>query len=143
MNQYLVEKYGASLRTYSVEVEIESSTNNTYRLPDESILRNSKIVAIFIVRNPDDNAKSQIGRDIVPDSVLDSSYLTLFDGNKRKVEFLPLSAFAIGKDYSEIKPFSLECFTPSKSQIDISSSVTPTVGDSFLLNFVYLDEEEN
>lgn len=138
MNEYLVEKYGPRLRSHSVEVQVDSATNTTYRLPDDSILRDKPVVGVFTVRNPNDNAKSAIGRDIVSDEILDSSYLTIFDGNVRKIDFLPLSTFAIGENDTQVKPFDIECFTPSKSEINISTGATITAGESFLLNFLYL-----
>lgn len=138
MNQYLVEKYGPRLRSHSVEVKVDSATNTNYNLPDDSILRDKYVVGVFIVRNPNDNAQSNIGRNIVSDEILDSSYLSIFDGNVRKVDFLPLSTFAIGANDTQVKPFDIECFTPSKSQISISTGATITAGESFLLNFIYL-----
>jgi len=139
MNSFLVQKYGDKLRLQSVEVQV-GDTSGKYFLPDDSTLRQKKIVGFFTNDNDDDDKLSPTGRAIVSPAAIKNGFLTIYHGNDKKIDALPLEQIAVSLAERDVYPFELQCLSPSKSFIQVASpSGKVAAGESFLLYFIYLD----
>lgn len=141
MNRFLVEKFGKKLRVHAVEAKVNNTTSGSkYYFPDDQILRDSRIVAFFVPLNPNGDTLSITDRPIINDNLLNNASITLFYGNGRYVEDLPLISVSVGKDQTEVKPFEIPCFSPSKSYVTIRTNGTITTGESVQVLFIYLED---
>lgn len=140
MNSFLVGKYGQNLATQSVEVYCDN-TAGKYFLPDDSVLREKKIVAFFAESNDDDNKVSPTGRNLVSPAAIQNARVTIYNVNNKTVDALPLEQVAITPTERDIFPFELQCVTPSKSYVHIPGGTGVTAGESIMLHFVYIDQK--
>lgn len=139
MNLQLVEKYGDRISSHSVEVRVDQTSPRTFYLPDDSILRGKQILEVFTRDNPNDNIVSPTGRNMVNDTILDNSYLTLVCGNKRFWDDHPLTDLVSERNDGLHRQLYAPNFNPSKSSITVAGSTALTAGESFLLHFTYID----
>ena len=139
MNLELVDKYGDRISSHSVEVRVDSTNPRTYYLPDDAILRGKQILEVFTRDNPDDNIVTPTGRNVVNDTLLVNSFLTLVCGNKRFYDEHPLTDLVPERNNGDHRQIFAPNFNPSKSYIHISGASTITAGESFLLHFIYVD----
>lgn len=139
MTQELIAKYGTNVCSHSIEIRI-NNTSGRYPLPDDSILRDKKIVGVFTVDNPSSDRKAPAsGNNIITNAALRNSYLTLVDVNKELIETHPLSDLAITQYDRSHRAVSLDKLTPDKSYITVADTTTIAAGQSFLLHFIYLN----
>ena len=139
MTQEMIAKYGSDVCSHSVEIRI-NNTSGRYPLPDDSILRDKKIIGVFTASNPSSDRKAPAsGNNIITDAALRNSYLTLVDVNKELVETHPLVDLAITQYDRSHRAVSLKSLTPDKSYILVADTTTISVNQSFLLHFIYLN----
>ena len=135
--------YGNRLRTHMVEVQL-SDTSGKYFLPDDSLIREKKVVGMFLRKNPSADVYSpDTQRPSIGDVALRSAYITLKDANKEVILSHPLADFAITDEDRTHRPLILDSITPSKSYIIIANPTVPggkiAAGQSILLHFLYVD----
>lgn len=139
MNLELVEKYGDRISSTSIEVYINGTSPRVYYLPDDGILRGKQILEVFTRSNASDNIVSPTGRDVVNDTILQNSFLTLVCGNKRFYDNHPLIDLVPTLNAGLHRQLFAPDFNPSKSFISVAGSTAITAGESFLLHFIYVD----
>lgn len=139
MNLELVEKYGDRISSHSVEVKVDAANPRVYYLPDDAILRGKQILEVFTRSNASDNIVSLTGRNIVNDTILANSFLTLVCGNKRFFDEHPLTDLVPTLNDGMHRQLFAPNFNPSKSYISVAGSTAITTGESFLLHFIYVD----
>ncbi len=138
MTQYLIEQYGERLASTAVEVQV-NGTSGVYYMPDDSILRKCKVVGLILPDNADDNAVSPTSmRTLVSNSVIRASFLTLKDVNDEVIHKHPLVDFLTTSQAGDIRLLCLNGFNPQKSFIELPVSALVTVGESYLLHFLYI-----
>ena len=138
MTDELIAKYGDNVCSHAIEVKI-TNTLGRYYLPDDSILRNKKILGVFTYNNPNSDRKAPAsGQSIVTDAALRNSYLTLADSNKLLINEHPLADIAITGNDRQHRKVQLNTLTPDKSYILVADVTTISVNQSFLLHFIYL-----
>lgn len=134
MTEYLAEKYGEKLATTTIEVKVDSASGS-YALPDDEILRNKRIVGLFV---PDtDGLSSPTGRSTVRYDAIDSAYLTLKQNNDEVLMEFPLSAMSHREGHRPVALFNLCSMNPSKSYIVVDPSEVNT-GESFIITAIYV-----
>jgi len=139
MTDELLSKYGDNVCSHAIEVKILNTTGR-YPLPDDSILREKKLVGIFIAGNADNDRKAPAsGNDIVSDAALRNSYLTLVDVNKQLIADHPLTDIAITDYDRQHRKIAISSLTPDKSFIQVADTSLISAGQSFLLHFIYLN----
>lgn len=139
MTDELIAKYGDNVCTHTIEVKI-NSTYGKYPLPDDSILRDKKIVGVFTVANPSSNRKAPAsGNNIITDAALLNSYISLFDANKQMIADHPLYDLAISASDRSHRKIAISQLTPDKSYILVSDTSLISANQSFLLHFIYLN----
>lgn len=146
LEQY-VQRWGVVPRATDVEV-IVSDTNGRYKLPDSNILRGKTIVG-FSCRVQSqvggaDTVFSPLGRTIVDQTVINSSYLTLKSDEQRFIENFPLADAVVTTSDRRFTPLdNVRGFNPTESEIQVGNPSTPanklTTGEAFLLTFYYVD----
>lgn len=135
----LFQQY-SNLSSHAVEVKVQD-TNGKYYLPDDSVLREKEVVGIFIMENPNDNAKSILGRALVSETVLRSSYLHIVDVADRILDEHPMMDLAVGKADRSVRSVKLPDFNPTKSYITFTGTASDiTVGESYMVHFWYIDK---
>lgn len=140
MNQFLVEKYGPKLATLGIEIQI-ATTGGTYNMPDDNIIRNKRLVGLFVPDNKDDSAYSPSGRPLVSNAAIRSSYLTLKAGNDDVLSEHPLSDLLITEYDREVKMVDLCDVNPQRSTIFIGNAAAlVAAGDSIIVQFIYVNE---
>ena len=139
MNLELVEKYGDRISSHSVEVKVDATNPRVYYLPDDAILRGKQILEVFTRSNASDNIVSLTGRNIVNDTILSNSFLTLVCGNKRFFDEHPLTDLVPTLNNGIHRQLFAPNFNPSKSYISVAGATAITTGESFLLHFIYVD----
>lgn len=134
--------YGNRLRTHLVEVQL-NDTSGKYFLPDDSLIREKKIVGMFTRKNPGDVYSPDTQRPAIGDVALRSAFITLKDANKEVILNHPLADFAITDEDRSHRPLILDSITPSKSYIIIANPTVPggkiAAGQSILLHILYVD----
>lgn len=139
MTADIVAMHGDKVATVTLEVKINDLTGNYY-LPDDAILREKKILDFFALGNPEDDAKSPDGRDLVSNAALRSSYLTLKVNNDAQLDAYPLIQRVVNPDDRGLSRFEACPLTPSKSFIEVGDPALISVGQSFILVFIYLND---
>lgn len=139
MTPFLVERWGDKLATTALEVQL-SDVNGKYMLPDDSILRNKTVVGVLTTGNPSGNAKSPMGRDLVSDAALQSSFITLKKGNDEIIEDHPVTDFLRSEYDCCLRLLEFCGFSPSKSFITVTNTSLISAGESIMLHFVYVKE---
>lgn len=143
MYNEVVNTYGNRVRSHMVEVLIQD-TSGKYFLPDDSLIREKKVVGLFVRKNPNGDVYSpDTQRASIGDVALRSAYITLKDANKEVILNHPLADFAITDEDRSHRKLVLDSITPSKSYIVIANPTVPggkiTAGQSILLQFLYID----
>lgn len=139
MTDELLAKYGDNVCSHAIEVKINNTTGR-YPLPDDSILREKKLLGVFTVGNPNSDRKAPAsGNDIVSDAAIRNSYLTLVDVNKQMVADHPLTDITITQYDRSHRKIAITSLTPDKSYIQVADTTTIAAGESFLLHFIYLN----
>jgi hypothetical protein len=136
MTNYIVERYGENWGTTSVEVQI-GNTAGTYFLPDNSIVRNKRIIGLFVMSNEDDTANSPTGRPLVADEAVRSSYITLKKDNDEIIHEHALSDFLQNPANDRLRLLNLCNMNPQKCKIQVSNTSLVSAGESIVLQFVY------
>jgi len=144
----LYKTYRTDLRMTLIEVNV-GDTSGKYYLPDDAILRSKPIVGwsafppseIFWDTDPSYSPTTpERNRPLVNSEVFYSTFINIMCGN---VELFQLQALINGaktqNNPSNVVPALLSEINPSKTFLQVSESVTPTVGTSFLLEFYYLE----
>lgn len=132
----LLEEYGSRLREHTVEVQINNQSGR-YVLPDDEILRNKTVIGMYFWEGSDLYPPS--GRPFADKNTQENSFITLMAGNVVLWDNTPYASFGIGDNDKSIRYFYLDDFTPSKSFILIDPAATITVGQSYVMTFIYLD----
>ena len=139
MTDEMLSKYGDNVCSHAIEIKI-NNTIGRYPLPDDSILREKKLVGIFTIGNPNSDRKAPAsGNDIVSDAALRNSYLTLVDVNKQLVADHPLTDITITEYDRQHRKIAISNLTPDKSYIQVADTALINAGESFLLHFIYLN----
>lgn len=139
MTDELIAKYGDNVCSHAVEIKI-LSTVNRHNLPDDSILRNKKILGVFTYNNPNTDRKAPAsGNDIISDAALRNCYLTLADANKLLINNHPLFDIAITGSDRQHRKIQLNVLTPDQSYLFFADTALIAVGESVLLHFIYLN----
>ena len=134
MTPFLIEKFGDKLASTAIEVQV-TSTNGTYFLPDDAILRNCRVVGLIVSDNQDDSALSPTTlRPLVSNEVVRSSFLTLKSMNDEVIHKHPLNDFLTANQAGDIRLLDFNGFNPQKSFIELSACPLKNVGESFLLH---------
>jgi len=136
MTEFIVSKYGEKWGTQSIEVYI-SSTNGTYKFQDDSIIRGKRVLGMFVLNNEDDTAVAPSGRPLASDEAIRSSYITLKMNNDEVIFEHPLSDFLESNGDRSIRMLNMCNLNPSKSEIKVGDPTLVSVGESFLLQFIY------
>lgn len=141
MTQYLVETYGENLATHTIEVPVKS--NGRCSLPNDEILRNKRIVAISVMDNPNDDAVSFSGAEVVSPQTLRTSFLEFKQLNDGVLESHPVTDLVRRETDSALRIFNFCSFNPSKSTINIASTATTAAaviqtGRVFVITFTYV-----
>lgn len=136
MTPFLVSKYGDRIGTTSVEVQIDGS-GGVFKLPDDAILRNKKILGLFVQMNPDDNVNAPSGRPLASDAAVRSTYITLKQNNDEVVFEHPLSDFGQTTGDREIRILGMCDINPQKSEINITNASLVSDGESIVIQFIY------
>jgi len=137
MNEYIVNRYGEKWGTTNLEVEIVG-TGGTYNLPDDSILRNKRVLGMFVLSNSDNSANSPSGRPLISDIAVRSTYITLKVNNDEVIHEHPLSDFlqnAAGD--RTIRMLNLCNLNSQKSSVLVSNTALISDGESIVLQFIY------
>jgi hypothetical protein len=143
MYNEVVNTYGDRVRSHLVEVLL-MDVSGKYFLPDDALIREKKVVGIFVRKNPSADVYSpDTQRPSIGDVALRSAYITLKDANKEVILNHPLADFAITDEDRSHRKLMLNSITPSKSYIIIANPGAPAgkiaVGQSILLQFLYID----
>jgi hypothetical protein len=138
MTPELVKEYQDKVATTSVEVEI-GGTSGTYALPDDSILRDKRILGFFVMPNESGTAKSPMNRPLASEAAVNSSYLTLKFVNDDVISSHPLSDFRTNKDDRTLRRWDICGLNPSKSYIKVGDTSLIAAGQSIILQFVYFN----
>lgn len=139
MTDELIAKYGDNVCSHAVEVRLASAVNKHY-LPDDSILRNKKILGVFTYNNPNADRKAPAsGNNIITDAALRNCYLTLADANKLLISDHPLSDIAITGNDRQHRKIQLNVLTPDKSYLFFADTAVIAANQSVLLHFIYLN----
>lgn len=143
MYNEVVNTYGDRVRSHLVEVLI-NDTSGKYFLPDDSLIREKKVVGLFVRKNPSSDVYSpDTQRPSIGDIALRSAYITLKDANKEVILNHPLADFAITDEDRSHRKLVLNSITPSKSYIVIANPTVPggkiAAGQSILIQFLYID----
>lgn len=139
MTDELLAKYGDNVCSHAVEIKINNTTGR-YPLPDDSILREKKLLGVFTVGNPNTDRKAPAtGNPIVTDAAARNSYLTLVDVNKQMVADHPLTDITITAQDRQHRKIAITSLTPDKSYIQVADTTLIAAGQSFLLHFIYLN----
>lgn len=137
MTTELVELYGDKLRSHSIEVEILTAANGKFFLPDDSILRNENIVAVFVPDNQDDSASSPLGSPLVSNAAVRSAYLNLKFENEEVYSDHPLSDLLITDGDRTVRRLDMCGLNPSKSWVTFGNTGLISDGESLMLQFLY------
>lgn len=139
MTDELLAKYGDNVCSHPIEVKI-LNTSGRYPLPDDSILREKKIVGVFTIGNPNTDRKAPgSGNNIITDAALRNSYMTLLDSNKELIAVHPLYDIAITGTDRQHRKIRISNLTPDRSYIEVADTSLISVNQSFLLHFIYLN----
>jgi len=139
MTDELLAKYGDNVCSHAIEVKINNTTGR-YPLPDDSILREKKLLGVFTVGNPSADRKAPAsGNNIITDAAARNSYLTLVDVNKQMVADHPLTDLTITQYDRQHRKISISSLTPDRSYIEVADTSLISTGQSFLLHFIYLN----
>lgn len=136
MTDSIIRLYGENWGTTSIEVEI-SSANGTYKLPDDSILREKRIIGLFMPSNEDGTAVSPSGRDLVSDAAARSSYINIKQNNDEVLMDHPLSDFLQTTGDRSVRLLNMCNINPQKCEIVVGDTSLITIGESVLLQFIY------
>ena len=139
MDNILAEKYGTNLATHSIEVNIDDLSGKYY-LPDDSILRDKVVVGVAIMDNETDDAKSPLGRTLASNVANRSSYLTLVDVNNHLIDQHPIPDLMVSPTDKGWMIITINRFHPSKSFIECSNTGALTAGESYVLQFAYINK---
>ena len=139
MSPEIVDQYGDKVASTTLEVKVSDATGK-YMLPDDAILREKKILDWFVLGNPSDDAVSPSGRPLVSPAVLQSSYITLKVINDDQVSAYPLIQRVVTADDRGLSRFESCPLSPSKSFIEMGNTALATVGESYVLVFLYLND---
>ena len=138
MTQYLIEQYGDKLASTSVEVEIKNNSG-VYFLPDDSILRNCKIVGLTLPDNADDSVVTpESMRALVSNEVIRASFITLKDVNDEVIHKHPLIDFLTAVQAGDVRLLNFKGFNPQKSFIELPAAALRDTNESYLLQFLYV-----
>lgn len=138
MTPFLIEKYGDRVASTAIEVFV-TDTRGKYMLPDDSILREKRVVGIFINNNPDDDRFSPLERPLIDDAALFSGYLTLVDVNNHVIDKHSLIDICVNLSDRTLRVVDICRFNPSKSYVQIADAANKiAVGESILLHFIYI-----
>lgn len=138
MVPYLVNKYGAAVRAITLEVEINNASGEYY-LPDDSILRQKRVVGLMVGSNPSDSAVSPKGRNLISNAAVASTVINLRAGNDLVLDTVPLNFFIQGLNGPETRVIELVNLNPLKSTLTVGDVSLVTTGESVLLTFLYVD----
>lgn len=136
MDQTIIRRAGENWGTTNIEVQI-NGTGGTYSLPDDSILREKRILGMFVPDNVDDSADSPTGRPLVSNAAIRSSYITLKQNNDEVIMDHPLSDFLLQAGDRTIRQLNMCSMNPQKSEITVSDTSLITSGESIILQFIY------
>src|SRR5690606_41909482 len=119
-----------------VEVQI-ANTGGNYYLPDNTIVRNKRIVGMFIPDNTGDTAYSPSGRPLASNAAILSSYITLKAYNDDILSEHPCSELLITTADKSILLVELCNVNPQKSTILIGNAAAlVTAGESIMIQFI-------
>lgn len=133
----LILEYGDAVREQYIEVIIGSSRK--VLLPDNSILRNKRILGVYVQDNISDDKQTPTGNNMPPQSQLGNTYLTLLRGSDVIWESKPLTDLMPSLNDGNKQIFNQSEFDPSKSYIYISGSAAISSGDAIAIYFVYVN----
>lgn len=143
MYNEVANTYGDRVRTHLVEILI-NDLSGKYYLPDDSLIREKKVVGMFTRLNPSDDVYSpETNRLSIGDVAIRSAFITLKDNNKEVILNHPLQDFAITAEDRSHRKLVMQTLTPNKSYVTIANIAAPagkvSVGESILLHFLYID----
>jgi hypothetical protein len=102
-------------------------------------LRDCLIVGMILPDNADDSAQApESMRPLVSAEVIRTSFLTLKNVNDEVIHKHPLIDFLTTAQAGDIRLLCFKGFNPQKSFIEISTAALRTVGESFVLQFLYV-----
>lgn len=136
MTEAIIRRVGGNFGTTLIEVLV-GDTNGTYKLPDDSILRDKRIIGAFVPDNSDNTAKSPTGRSLASNEAVRSTYLTLKHNNDEVLMDHPLSDFLQESGDRVVRMLDLCNMNPQKSEITVGDTSLITAGESFLIQFIY------
>ena len=139
MTEAIISRFGQNVMTTSIEVKINTLTGKYY-LPDSDILRGKKIIALFTLKNPNNDRKAvATQRDLISDIALRNAYITLQADNLRFIEEHPLEDFAITEGDRAHRFIVANGFNPTKSYISFADTAALVEQQSIILQFIYQD----
>lgn len=123
-----------------VEVQITQTTNASYKLPDDDILRNKRVTGIAVYRRSSTAGYSPLNRQFPTDAAIWEGYLNLQCDNANVLSLIPLQQIAINADDRSMYPVDLSGISPTKSEIIFPDGGELTTGQSICLGISYVDQ---
>lgn len=134
LNQKPVAKFAL------IEVQITQTTNPIYKLPDDDILRNKRVVGICTYRRNSSAGNSPLNRPLPTDAAIWEGYLNLQCDNANVLQLVPLQQIALSPEQREMFPVDLVGISPTKSEVIFPDGGELTAGQSILLGISYVDQ---
>lgn len=132
-----------NIATITQVITLENATKQRYNLLEDDYLRNYPIFAITARRQDANGDKVAVdGSDLVPNTVMGASFLTLQSNGFNFLDRLPMDYIAVNTDSENVteKMFPVDLpngFNPTKSFITIAETTNLSEGDSFEITFYY------
>ena len=134
MNPLGILPHGTKIATIEVQID---NTSGRYTFPNDNFLNGKRIVGASLIDNTADDATSNSGRDIVPNSVVANSHLTIRTGSDADVLDVPLKFFQESTGDRSVRPLNIKCYNPGTTFISINGTIT--AGESIEITLYYQD----
>ena len=127
----------------TVQVVCTDATKSRWYLPDDDKLRTRNIIGFaFRRQNTGGDRQTITGNDLVPDTVLGVSFLSLQSDGVNFLDTFPIDFAAINPDSENVvnKYIPLDLpngFNPTKSFIDIADLTNLVTNAAFEITFIY------
>lgn len=129
-------------RVFSHTFSIATQANkNEYRLEENSPLENQRVVGVWLVEAVG-TTKDPQGSDIVNNNVLNSSYLTLEEGETNVHRDIPLQLIKKCNDNGHPFPVSINVIQMSQSRVKIGNVAGIVAGQNFVFQFDFVKREK-
>ena len=132
-----MQKYGTRLLQQTIEIRI-GDTSGSYALPDDTILRDCRVVGLYATENPSDDRKAPSGRPLIGPGAMRNAYISLKCDNIIQWNNVPLQSITMTGSDRTLGAIDTKGLTPNQSTIVIADTSTITAGESILLHFFYI-----